>query len=216
MKQNLSVSIATILALASPVISNAQIYVTAQVGGVPSVSGATLETFDEPSPAILTLSANAYLITGFSTGTPPYFSGSTAAYFGESPSTGFDTTPYVDIAAGGSATLNFSTPQNYLGMVIGTIDANNRLTFYDSANNVIGTVLGSQIPNITLGSGLPSDTAYVNITSTTPFSKVVGDNVGDDFEFDDVAYALVVPEPANLSLLAIGILGMAIWRRSQS
>lgn len=217
MKKYLSISIASILAVISPGIAKAQLYVTAAVGGVPSVSGATLETFDEPSPSILTLSGAAYLFTGTNPqiGTAPYFSGSTAAYFGETPSVGFDNSQYVTVEQDGSATLSFSTPQNYFGIFIGTIDAPNRLTFYDSANNVIGTVLGSDIPGITLGSGLPSDSSYVNITSTIPFSEVVADNVGDAFEFDDVAYAMVVPEPTSLSLLAIGMIGITLLRRRQ-
>lgn len=205
MKRHLSISMATILVLSAPCMAKAQLYVTAAVGGVPSVSGATLETFDEPAPSILSLSGNAWLFTGFTTeGTPPYFSGSTAAYFGESPSTGFDTTQYVAVN-GGTATMAFSSPMNYFGVLIGTIDAANCFTFYDANNNVIGSVFGSDIPGITLGSGEPSDTSYVNITSAIPFSKVVGTNPGDSLEFDDVAYALVVPEPTSFVLICAGL-----------
>ena len=42
MKKHLSISIATILAVSVPGIAKAQLYVTAEVGGIPSVSGATL------------------------------------------------------------------------------------------------------------------------------------------------------------------------------
>ena len=120
MKQYLSIAIASILTLTTPSIVNAQFYITADIGGVPTVSGATLENFDEPSPSILTLSGSAYLVTGTSDlGTAPYFSGSTAAYFGESPTTGYDNSQYVSLEYGGTATLSFSTPQNYLGLLWG-------------------------------------------------------------------------------------------------
>ena len=63
------------------------------------MSGAALETFNESTPPILTLSGNAYLVTG-GRGFPdyytaPYFSGSTAAYFGESPAAGYDASQFV-------------------------------------------------------------------------------------------------------------------------
>lgn len=220
MKNHLSISFATILALSVPGMVKAQLYVTAAIGGVPSVSGATLENFEEPNPSILTLSGNAYLVTGYPDFgyTPPYFSGSTAAYFGESPTTGYDASQYVAVETGGSATLSFSTPQNYLGLLWGSVDPNNNyLTFYDSANNLIGTLWGSVVTGIQYSSADPDGTAYVNIMSTTPFSSVVVNTTGDQgywsFEFDDVAYAYVVPEPANCVFLGFGIYILAFVLR---
>lgn len=221
-KKYLSISIAGFLALSAPGIAKAQFTITATIGGVPTVSGATLENFDEPSPSILTLSGPAYLQTGPSGGygepTPPYFSGSTAAFFGESPANGYDASQFVGIESGGSATLSFSTPQYYLGLLWGSIDPYglNILTFYDSANNVIGTVEGDDVLSVN-GSLSAGDTAYVNITSTTPFSSVVAATspyYPECFEIDDVAYA-PVPEPASLSLLAFGVFGITLLRRRQ-
>jgi len=224
MKKHLSIAIATILTLGAPGMANAQIYVTDQIGGVPSVSGATLENFDGPTPSILTLSGSAYLVTG-GRGLPdyytaPYFSGSTAAYFGESPAVGYDASQYVAVESGGSATLNFTIPQNYLGLLWGSVDANNNyLTLYDSAQNVIGTVLGTAIIGVD-GGGDQNGTAYVNITSTTPFSSVVVNTTGAQglwsFEFDAVAYAMVVPEPTSgvLLIAGLGVLGFGLRRKA--
>ena len=224
MKKYLSISIASILALIAPGIAKAQLYVTSAIGGVPTVSGATLENFDEPSPSILTLSGSAYLLTGASAyAAQPYFSGSTAAFFGESPTTGLDSSQYVGIngAGGGSAGLSFSTPQYYLGLLWGSVDSDNCLTFYDSANNVIGTVFGNDVPTAPpiANQGL-TGTSYVNITSTTAFSSVVATTGAlTAFEFDDVAYAQVVPEPASGILFGAGlcILGFASrWKFAKS
>ena len=224
MKKYLSIVIASILAFVAPGLANAQIYVSDQIGGVPSVSGGTLEAFDGPAPSILTLSGPAYLVTG-GRGLPdyytaPYFSGSTAAYFGESPAVGYDASQYVAVESGGSATLSFSTPKNYLGLLWGSVDVNNNyLTFYDSAHNVIGTVLGTAVTGID-GGGDQNGTAYVNITSTTPFSSVVVNTTGTQglwsFEFDDVAYAMVVPEPTSSVLLIAGlcVLGLGLRRKA--
>jgi hypothetical protein len=220
MKNYLSLSLASILTVLVPAISNGQLYVNATIGGVPSVAGATLETFNEPSPPILTLSAGASLVTGFISGqhAPPFFSGSTASYFGESPANGPDTTQYVGIGSYATATLSFSTPQNYLGLLWGSLDAANFLTFYDAANNLIGTVYGSTavpVPVSYYGDQGVDGTYYVNITSTTPFSKVVASDSGPMFEFDDVAYALAVPEPTSLAFIAAGLCaaGIALRRR---
>ena len=214
MKKHLSIAIASILTLSAPGIAKAQFTITDQVGGIPTVSGATLENFDEPSPSILTLSGAASLMTGTDVnGTAPYFSGATAAFFGESPASGYDNSQYVAVY-GGSATLSFSTPQRYFGLLWASVDANNLLTFYDSAHNVIGTISGPDLPGVPIPSGTgPNGTYYVNITSTTAFSSVVA-TANDAFEFDDVAYA-PIPEPASLSLLAFGVFGITLLRRHQ-
>jgi hypothetical protein len=225
MKKYLSISIASILALSAPGIAKAQFYITADIGGVPTVSGATLENFDEPTPSILTLSGSANLVTGANYGVayyPPYFSGSTAAFFGESPTSGFDNSQYVAVEFGdsASATLSFPTPQKYLGLLWGSVGVSDSLTFYDSANNVIGTVLGTDVPGAVFNGqvGL-SNTSYVNITSTTAFSSVVATSPASSFEFDDVAYAQVVPEPASSVLFGaeLCILGFALrWKFAKS
>jgi len=220
MKKYLSISIASILALSAPDIAKAQLYVTSAIGGIPTVSGASLENFDEPTPSILTLSGSAYLVTGVNyrvAYVPPNFSGSTAAFFGESPTSGSDSSQYVTVWGGGSATLSFATPQHYLELLWGTIGAGDCLTFYDSANNVIGTVFGNNVPGAPLdGFNNPNDTLYVDITSTTAFSSVVATETAfPSFEFDDVAYALVVPEPASSVLFSAGLctLGFALRRK---
>ena len=219
MKKHLSISIATILTLSSPRIANAQLFLNASVGGVPSVGGATLDNLDEASPSILSFSGPASLTTASSVGAPN-FSGSTAAFFGETPATGYDASQYVVVSPGGAATLSFTAPQIYLGLCWGSIDpftGMNTLTFYDNANNVIGTIEGQDVvaANGALSAG---GTAYVNVTSTTPFKKVVATATPiypESFEFDDIAYAQVVPEPASCVLFGGGlcILGLALRRK---
>jgi PEP-CTERM motif len=209
MKKHLSLSITAMLAVSTPIMTNAQLYVSATVGGVPSVSSATLENFNGPNPSILTLSGSAFLTTGNFPLTyyPPTFSGSTAAYFGETPTSGFDNSQYVVVEPNGSATLNFPTPEHYLGLEWGSVDAGNTLSFYDISNNLIGTVVGTQIPGDPIGLAgdfSAASSPYVEITSGTAFTKVVATTGLPSFEFDDVAFS-PVPEPTSFVLFGAGL-----------
>jgi hypothetical protein len=55
---------------------------------------------------------------------------------------------------------------------------------------------------------------YVNITSAIAFSRVAASATQNSFEFDDVAYTQVVPEPASGVLFGAGlcILGFVLRR----
>jgi hypothetical protein len=204
MKKVIIISILSIVAASSLNVARGQLSFTAQVGGTPSVAGASLETFNEASPSILSLSGNAFLATGSGHNGqglwfPPYYSGATASYFGDSPANGYDASQYVAVQAGGSATMTFPQPEQYFGLLIGSVDAGNTLSFYfyGDGDQLIGSITGSEIPHGTGDGGIGQDsTEYLNVTSSTPFNSVVATYNGASFEFDDLAYASSnVPNP---------------------
>jgi hypothetical protein len=140
----------------------------------------------------------------------PYLSGSTAAYFGETPGNGPDASQYVALEANASATFNFSAPQDYFGLLWGSVDSYNALSFYDTQGALIGTVTGTDAVGANQADGDVgiNNTFYVNITSVIPFSKVMATSGWNTFEFDDVAnasQALPVPEPSTGALIAWGL-----------
>ena len=173
------------------------------------MAGAALETFNGPSPSTLTLSGNAFLATGNGSDGqglwfPPYYSGSTAGYFGDSPANGFDTSQYVAVQAGGSAKMTFPQPEQYFGLLIGSVDAGNTLSFYVYNGSVlVGSISGSQFQLGTPGDIGPGNSVYLNVTSSVPFTTVVATYNGASFEFDDLAYAPEVGEPARIPASAI-------------
>ena len=217
LKLSLTVSVAAILSLSTG-ITGAQLSYTLAGDGLPSASNPALDDLNQPLPSILSLSGNAYLLTGSSVqGSTPFYYGSTASYFGEPvDQNGFDASQYVAVDIGGLATLGFSTPRNSLGLLWGSVDPGNTLTFYDHDNNIIGSISGSDF-----GSAISSfngwNTIYVNITSATPFMSVVATTTSPGaFEFDDVADAPAVPEPTSLVLMGAGVsmLGFILKRRA--
>ena len=89
----------------------------------------------------------------------------------------------------GSVTLQFPTLETYLGILWGSVDGYNSLSFYDGAT-LIGTVTGSDVMASPRGDQGANGTAYVNITATggSAFDRVVATSGGNAFEFDDVAF----------------------------
>jgi hypothetical protein len=208
--------IATLALSMTPGLALAQFKITAQIGGTPIVSSATLQTFDSSTPSLLTLAGDAFLATGSAYATP-YFSGSTAAYFGESPASGPDASQYVAVEPTGSATITFSTPQDYFGLLWGSVDSDNDLAFYNSQGGLVGTITGAQLTPTAINGDLSANgTYYVNIMSTTPFSKIVATS-GSSFEFDDVAYAgnvVPVPEPSTAAIACgLGLIFLVVNRK---
>ena len=146
--------------------------------------------------------ANQYAAPTLSTGNNMFFGPA---------ATGRDTTNYLS-SGNGSTTLTFNGTQTYLGLLWGSTDRTNSLTFFNGTTNV-GVLTGAMV-NALAGSSKTTDSLYVNIFSTLAFTSVVATNgVGvPSFELDNVAYG-TVPEPSSLALCGVaGLLGLGIAR----
>jgi hypothetical protein len=134
----------------------------------------------------------------------PWVSGNNNVNF-ESPATsGFaDQTHYLSTGIG-SITLDFGSPQNYLGLLWGSIDAYNSLSFYNGSGGLIGRITGDQVQAGANGARGATGSLYVNIDSTTAFKSVVASSSQNAFEFDNVAYG--VPEGGSVT----GVFGVVL------
>ena len=137
----------------------------------------------------------------------PVFVGANNMFFG-STATGSDTTNYLS-AGSGSVTLTFGGgDQNYFGLVWGSIDIYNTLSFFNADGTSVGSITGSQI--LSLAGSNPG--VYVNIFSSDAFTRVVASSGANSFEFDNVAFAnTAVPEPSSVILCGLaGLIGLGM------
>ena len=217
--------------------AKAGLVVSSVVGG--SSTGAIEETFDSlvpgssattilPSGLVISSDGDAGPVSGnaFGIHAAPYLSGGNGLGFGPGGGTqanGVDGTTYIFVDGSGSVTLAFPTLETYLGILWGSVDSYNSLSFYNGAA-LIGTVTGSAVMASGSGDQGASGTTYVNITTTGgAFDRVVATSGGNSFEFDDVAFnetisptsalaADPVPEPTSLGLFGFGLLGLGFAR----
>jgi PEP-CTERM motif len=149
----------------------------------------------------------------------PYLSNNNGMLFGDSE-TAPDSTTYLSTGIG-SVTLTFAGSEQYLGLLWGSVDSYNTLSFYNGST-LVGSVTGSNVTGSPTGDQGVNGTYYVNITSSLAFNTVVATSSQYAFEFDNVAYdsgrnigLVSVPEPATLGLLGLGLLGAIGLRRRQ-
>ncbi|CAH9018283.1 PEP-CTERM sorting domain-containing protein [Candidatus Nitrosacidococcus sp. I8] len=207
--------------------------VSSSIGGAPTESGIFYENFDSlpigtygtPTNTVaynlsngLSVDFNGGMVfQGSQSGVAaaPYLSGNNSDNFENIASTGQDNSPYLVAGAGGSQntiTFNFSQGQMYLGLLWGSVDHDNTLSFYDSNNNLIGTVTGSAVLTSANGNQGINGTTYVNISSNIAFNKVVASSTSPSFELDNMAFkaSTTVPEPTILGLFGLGLLLMGV------
>jgi hypothetical protein len=173
----------------------------------------------------LTTVPNAAVVTGTSDqAAAPFVDGTNNLYFGP-VYTGPDNTRYVAAGATSTnpaavATLSFTAAQQYLGLLWGSVDIFNTLSFFNGAT-LVGTITGQNLADLGFPAGglrNPQGTVYVNIVATggTTFNRVEARSTINTFEFDNVAFS-VVPEPTSAVLaLAGGGLFFLRFRRKKA
>jgi hypothetical protein len=211
---------ASLVAFAFAGSAHAALQLSAGFNESPPV-GATIETFNGGTPANLTLNG-AQIVNGS-------LSGQYAAPWVGGPSGGPDTNNYVSVFGGTSASFSVASGSTYFGLLWGSVDTYNTITFYNNGNQV-GSLTGQDVVNLvnnlitTGGPGANTNwdyqgTVYANITSTLPFNQVVMSSSGNSFEFDEVATVSAVPLPAALPLFGAalgGIGGFGWWRKRKT
>ena len=212
--------------------------IQSSIGGAPNVAGVVRENFDRlllgtssPQTSLATgltviLTPDAAITVGSAPGlyAAPFLSGGNGIGFGPGgtdQANGLDQTQYLTSGSTGAfanAAIDLvlpgsGGPYSYFGLLWGSVDLYNTLTFYDAADNVIGTVTGGQINPAATGDQGLNGTFYVNITSDTPFTRVRVTSSQYAFELDNVAWAAEnpfnVPAPTALGVFGMGLLGLA-------
>lgn len=209
---------------------------SASVGGAPSGADA-YETFDGlatgsaggmlASGIMVTFATDAQAVQGSVSGNhaAPYLSGGNGTNFGGQPD-GPDASVYLTSGSSGTVpgagvTLTFPEQEMYMGLLWGSVDTYNTLTFLNGTTEV-GIFTGAMIAgaagagNCADGNQLAQGTCYVNINFSSPFTSVVATSSAYAFEFDNVAFStkpIGVPEPgvASMFLLGLLLLGSGYW-----
>jgi len=157
--------------------------------------------------------------SGLNIGAAPYLSNGNGLPFGDSTFSGPDTSQFL--FAGSPVTLDMPSGQEYFGILWGSVDASNSLSFYAADGALVGLVKGSDVAPNANGSWDADGTVYVNINSSLAFTKVVVDGGDSIFEFDNVGYnaspppVSSVPEPAAATLVLIGLLSWPLLARKR-
>lgn len=224
---------ACVAAIASSQMARA-LTISGSVGGAPTgvnhlnfddlVNGATgtMVTAGPDGPVTVSTAGSGQVAQGSVGGVyaAPCLSGLNGQGFASQTTAGPDTTPYLSAGGGGSVKLDFGVDQQYFGLLWGSIDGYNTLSFYDSSNVLIDTVVGGDVLSSPNGDQGVNGTLYVNINTTRPFRYAVASSSSYAFEFDNVSYSQArvgVPDSGStVAMLATGLIGMGFAARRRS
>jgi hypothetical protein len=226
------------VAVAASQTADAGLLINSSVGGAPagtveenfnSLHSGTTATMTLPSGITISYDGDAQGVSGSSYGNyaAPYLSGSNGVGFGPSgsaQSSGSDATTYVSVGNNGFVTLRFPSLETYVGILWGSVDGYNTLSFYNGST-LVGALTGNDVT--ASPSGDRGRTVYLNVSATgdSEFDRIIATSDGSAFEFDDVAFMGPVvqmlrqdpnpiPQPVSFGLLGIGLLTLGFIRQN--
>ena len=207
----------------------ATLTVTSSVGGAPT--GISYVNFDGlalggsggvSGGVTVSISPDGQAVQGAASGlyAPPVLSNNNGVLFGDNTN-GPDATTYLTSGsdghtAGAQVTLVFPTSELYMGLLWGSVDPFNTLTFYNGATP-LGIVTGTDVFAGANGDQGVNGTFYVNINSDTAFDRVVATSSDYAFEFDNVSFDVrnqgQTPLPASVWLFGSVLAGSGLFFR---
>lgn len=174
-----------------------------------------------PGSVQVSITPDGQVVTGSVSGqyAAPYLSNNQGAIF-DGAGNGPDASKYLTSgkypSPGGQITLTFGSDQLYLGLLWGSVDNYNTLSFY-KGNTLIKAVTGSDVKAAPNGDQGVNGTLYVNINLDSAFDKVVATSSQYAFEFDNVAYNaqnVTIPDGGSLfAVLGLSLVGLAGFAR---
>ena len=151
--------------------------------------------------------AGQHLITDFSTaaGLSGNYQLETGSISGQYAAPFQDTTQYLNVFGGNTASLAISPALKAISFYWGSIDTYNTVSFF-SGSNLVASFSGAQIPSApadgSQGNGLNNRRVTFNFGGA-PITDVDFSSGQNSFELDTVSG--VVPEPATWALLLVGM-----------
>lgn len=152
-------------------------------------------------------------VAGMSNGAPTFLTGD----FGSAQTTNAAAAGNYLSTGLGTINISFATPQTSLALLWGSIDRENAIRFGNAANDVLTGATVQNLASGFAGNGFqgPAGSAYVAVTSDTPFSTLSLTSGTISFEAAGIAAsrtAFAVPEPATFALMGLGLIALGATR----
>jgi hypothetical protein len=198
---------------------------SASVGGAPTgvfydnldwVKNVTTPQYNATTGVEITLFPDAQAVQG-TTGiyAAPYLYNGNGTVFGQAAD-GPDTSVYLttgstDAQHGAKVTVKFGVTQTYMGLLWGSVDNYNTLTFYLKGVEQ-RSFTGADVTKTATGDQGVNGTFYVNFAGG-PFDEVQAVSSVKAFEFDNIALERVPDGGATVALLGAALVGLGMLRR---